>query len=204
MKAREQLCAAVRVVAPAVVFIAVQLLLKTIAGHFCADAVGEGTIACALTCALLPGIGCAYGRETGKLQAERQALLWEGGILSAVLAVGAILYLHRGTDGAETIIKVLGWGVIGPINEEIVYRGFVFQRGRKLWPLWPALLLSAVMFAAGHASVRQFAAAFVAGLLFAAVYERSGRLIIPIMLHIGWNLVVSTKLTETFLVFKMF
>ena len=188
MNEREELFGIARVTAPAIVFVASQLLLKKIGCLFCADAVREDVISSAVTCALLPWTVWAYRRRECRPRPESRALRLAGMVLSLALTLGLVLCLCRGVPDIDAAVRVLGWGVIGPINEEIVYRGFVYQRGRKCLPFSGAVLLSALMFAAGHATAVQFVAALIAAVLFAAVYERSGRLIVPIMLHIGWNL----------------
>jgi len=48
--------------------------------------------------------------------------------------------------------SLLGAALLGPMAEEVLYRGFLFQQlwHRARWPVWAAALVSALMFALAH------------------------------------------------------
>lgn len=78
-----------------------------------------------------------------------------------------------------------------PVIEEVAHRGLVqtalVQAGL---PRWPAILFAAAAFAAMHWSVvppPALAALFVLGIALGWSYEKTGRLIAPIMLHMLFN-----------------
>jgi len=78
--------------------------------------------------------------------------------------------------------------------EEILYRGYQLQNIRDGAGLWMGILLSSVIFAVSHAAnpnsvwYTTVAGIFVAGLLLAYGWLRTGSLWLPIGLHIGWNM----------------
>ncbi len=80
--------------------------------------------------------------------------------------------------------------VLSPLLEEAVYRGALFGSLRREMPGWAAALLSASLFAAGHQGLPGIIAAMAFGLLAAWLKEKTGELRWPILLHIGWNLVM--------------
>jgi membrane protease YdiL (CAAX protease family) len=78
------------------------------------------------------------------------------------------------------------------VREEILYRGLLFRLLSKIVGTWGALLLSAAWFGASHATAP--GATFIglsgvalAGVLLGAAYAVTGRLWLPIGLHLGWN-----------------
>ena len=85
--------------------------------------------------------------------------------------------------------------LVGPICEEVFFRGLVFASLRQRWPLWASAVTSGLVFALPHlfgASWGPATALFLfeialGGIAAAYVYETSGSLLSPIVLHISWN-----------------
>jgi uncharacterized protein len=78
------------------------------------------------------------------------------------------------------------------VREEIMYRGVMFRLCSKIVGTWGALLVSAAWFAASHATnpgatTTGLLVIALAGVLFGAAYTATGRLWLPIGLHLGWN-----------------
>ena len=86
--------------------------------------------------------------------------------------------------------------VVGPITEEIFFRGVLFTALRtRCKPHW-AILLSGAIFAAAHANIVGFLPICLLGCMLAAVYERTGSLLSPIAVHVVHNfLLVGSALT---------
>lgn len=78
--------------------------------------------------------------------------------------------------------------VVAPITEEILFRGGLFRYLRTRIPRLPALLIPAVIFAALHANLVAFAPLVALGILLAVAYERTGRIVVPIVAHALFNL----------------
>jgi membrane protease YdiL (CAAX protease family) len=90
---------------------------------------------------------------------------WRGTRLAlvATLPMAAMLGTASGIRfNAESLLSV---AVLGPIAEEVLYRGFLFQQlwQRARWPVWAAALGSALVFALAHH--RNLDEALVLGLL---------------------------------------
>ena len=81
---------------------------------------------------------------------------------------------------------VLGACIIGPLCEELVFRGLLAGRlaryGQK-----PGAFISALLFGLYHANLEQFFYAFLLGLLLAYVYYRTGLLRVSVALHMVLN-----------------
>jgi len=77
--------------------------------------------------------------------------------------------------------------ILGPIAEEIFFRGFVYSAIKKRMGLVWAVLLSSVLFAGLHAHLVGFFPIVVLGILLAYLYEKSGSLIPSITVHVIHN-----------------
>ncbi|MDR0248434.1 MAG: CPBP family intramembrane metalloprotease [Oscillospiraceae bacterium] len=82
--------------------------------------------------------------------------------------------------------------LFAPIIEEIVYRGFVQGRARRLLGPRHAIFISAAVFGAAHLSFSavtlvQAAYAAALGILLGWVYERRRNIIVPIAMHMAFN-----------------
>src|SRR5262249_9187312 len=71
--------------------------------------------------------------------------------------------------------------VLGPIVEEILFRGILLSRWSSKWGMRKAALISALAFAIAHADVL---GAFFFGLCFTILYLRTQTLLIPIVAHV--------------------
>lgn len=90
--------------------------------------------------------------------------------------------------------------LIGPLFEEIFFRGFVYGALKKRWGTRGGLVATALLFAAVHFNAFQFLPIFGLGLLLTFLYESTGSLIPSITLHV-LNNSISVVLTFTFLRF---
>ena len=80
---------------------------------------------------------------------------------------------------------------IGPINEELVYRGFSLSKSRELMKTPWAVFLNACLFAAAHTGILQMGLSFLAGAMFSMLVICCGNLIFPSVSHICVNLVLT-------------
>ncbi|AOY59186.1 abortive infection domain protein [Desulfococcus multivorans] len=90
--------------------------------------------------------------------------------------------LLRETDDRITLFVV--GGLIGPVAEEIFFRGILYGYLRR-WGVVMATGISTAAFVLLHSSPGVVQA--VGGILFAAAYEAKGRLTAPITLHVLGN-----------------
>lgn len=89
--------------------------------------------------------------------------------------------------GGSFIVSLIAIGVVGPIFEEILFRGLVFGELRKIMRVRPAILIQALLFGIYHMNVIQGSYAILIGLLLGFVYYRSNSMIAPTIVHIVIN-----------------
>jgi uncharacterized protein len=90
--------------------------------------------------------------------------------------------------GERTLFFIVG-GAIAPIAEEVLFRGFLYTYCRR-WGIISALTLSTALFAALHLPGGLPLTQIIGGIAFALVYEASGSLIAPVLIHSLGNLAI--------------
>jgi len=92
----------------------------------------------------------------------------------------------------EAVLTYLTFFVaaLGPVMEEIFFRGFLYNAIKKETGVKPALLISAVLFSFLHAHVVGFLPILVLGVFLAYLYEKTGSLIPSITVHVIHNLLM--------------
>jgi len=99
------------------------------------------------------------------------------------------------SDSRWFLIFLLFFGaLVGPVTEEIFFRGFLYPPLRRRVGRVPAILISAFCFAALHGNLIQLLPIFGLGVILALLRERTGSLIPSIALHCGHNLAVLSLL----------
>lgn len=164
--------------------------------------------------ALLPVLtaGRPYARLLGPTRGT--PMMWAIGIGVGIVTVivaytvnaVAVLVFGDGTTVEQGILESASQGgpalvlvvliavVIGPITEEVIYRGVFFRALADKVGMWAGATLSAAVFAVVHVEVvfsqpLALAGLFVVGLLLALAYHRTGSLLVPIVGHAVFNAV---------------
>lgn len=162
------------------------------------------------------GLGYLAARDEWDLirleRPTRRDLLWVGGGLVAlfvVYLVGTAAMSVLGIESGESVIAQQGEAnpvyflyltvvtivLVGPA-EELIFRGIVYGELRRLWGPIPAIIGSSAVFASIH--LWSFSGAgmlisllmvFLLGSVLAAIYERSGNLIVVAVAHGLFNAV---------------
>jgi len=91
-----------------------------------------------------------------------------------------------------SILRVLAVGILGPIAEELIFRGYLFNRLKRLKILndWALIIIIAAGWASLHYtySIPVISIIFVDGIFLGAALLKSRSLVVPILMHICWNL----------------
>uniref|UniRef100_A0A0D9XDN9 CAAX prenyl protease 2/Lysostaphin resistance protein A-like domain-containing protein n=1 Tax=Leersia perrieri TaxID=77586 RepID=A0A0D9XDN9_9ORYZ len=144
-------------------------------------------------------------------------LLWAGtGLFGAIISIAlvgvAMNYLNgeppeRDTDSLVLLLPLIGsssastaflvgiTGVLAPILEETVFRGFLMVSLTKWFPTPVCILVSAALFAFAHLTPGQFPQLFILGVALGFSYAQTHNLLTPITIHAFWNSGVILLLT---------
>ncbi len=94
-----------------------------------------------------------------------------------------------------TVVTIASLIIIGPILEEIVYRGIIFNQLNTRMKIVSSAIISALLFAFGHrSSFVHFLLSFLFGMEQVWLYCTTGTLIAPILVHITNNAVADLVL----------
>lgn len=88
----------------------------------------------------------------------------------------------------NSVFSFLYVGIIGPIAEELIFRGVTLQKARRTMPFFAANILQALLFAIYHMNLIQGLYAFAIGLCFGLVRYTFNTLKASIALHMSVNL----------------
>ena len=80
--------------------------------------------------------------------------------------------------------------ILGPIIEEMFFRGFMYSALRKRLGIWAGAFLSGSIFSLLHTNVVGFLPIMTLGVLLAYLYEKTGSLVAPIAVHIIHNSII--------------
>lgn len=94
----------------------------------------------------------------------------------------------RPNDTGDWMLSVLAVVVFGPLGEEIVFRGLIQHAARFVFGRGLAVLFTALVFAVAHGQPWNLSSLLLMGLLLALVFEATGSLLAPIVVHAAYNL----------------
>lgn len=114
------------------------------------------------------------------------------------LALFALLPAVLGLPPASSLAFILLNTMLVGLSEEWMFRGVLFQGLRSRLAMWPAILLTSLLFGAVHIlnvittgqlveSIVQAVAAFMSGMLLIALLIRTGSIWTPIVYHALWD-----------------
>ncbi len=87
------------------------------------------------------------------------------------------------------LLFFLSISIITPIKEEILFRGIIYRFLAERYHFVVGLIASSVIFGLLHGGYPF--SAITMGIVFALLYKLTKSLMVPIALHIGWNLFVA-------------
>ncbi|MGN0362999.1 MAG: lysostaphin resistance A-like protein [Bilifractor sp.] len=90
-------------------------------------------------------------------------------------------------ENQNLLLLVIGTVILGPIAEEMIFRGMLYRRARYYTGRWMGAFICALCFGIYHGNVIQFLYAFVLGFLLVWVYRKSGDLRVAVAAHMCVN-----------------
>ena len=86
------------------------------------------------------------------------------------------------------ILQIGALAFIGPVTEEIVFRGLVYKRIKGYTDSLKGGIISAALFGIYHFNLVQGIYGFVLGILLVYVYEKYKTIAAPVILHVSANI----------------
>lgn len=95
------------------------------------------------------------------------------------------------SENISIYISVFIVGLITPITEEILFRGFMYDGIKLVSNKYVAIILTAMIFAITHGNIEQGIYALVVGLFFGYILEKYKNILYTIVIHCAMNGVVA-------------
>jgi membrane protease YdiL (CAAX protease family) len=133
----------------------------------------------------------------------RRGLVWSASFAIVACLVFFVLYVAGvnalvliktplPTKLSKIILFLFVGGILGPVAEEIFFRGILYGFLRR-WGVLFAVALSTMVFAVFHPmSQALLVPQVVGGIVFAVAYEIEGNLLVPITIHVLGNMAIFT------------
>lgn len=125
--------------------------------------------------------------------------LWPVEFFLQKTAFGGAFMEHvfsRLPDMGDGYVTLLAMQAVIVLGEEIGFRGFFLGKGMKIFPFWPTVLVSAVLFAAAHITAGPAAIVicdvgmiFIDAILFALIFRKSGNCLVCWIPHFVNNII---------------
>lgn len=87
----------------------------------------------------------------------------------------------------EKLLLIFLAVVMAPLAEETIFRGYIFGTIRQHLGRWPAILINSAVFAMIHGHVPALLGLFILAVFLTLIYEHTGSLWAPIILHAFFN-----------------
>lgn len=117
-------------------------------------------------------------------------------VMPMISVINLISMMLAGENAAASMLGTLQqlpmWvsflciAVLPGVVEEFIFRGLLYSEYRRR-RTWGAIVASGVLFGLMHMNLNQFCYAFVIGILFCLVYEATGSLLAPMLMHMVYN-----------------
>jgi membrane protease YdiL (CAAX protease family) len=136
-------------------------------------------------------------------QGFQKGLIWSAGFGIIILISFSILYwlginalalihMHLPKSLKKIILFFFVGGIVGPIAEEIFFRGILYGFFRR-WGVVIALIVSTLLFVLAHPVLPGIPVTQVGGgIVFALAYEKERSLMVPLTIHVLGNMAIFT------------
>lgn len=93
------------------------------------------------------------------------------------------------TSGSLPVRLLMAFAAVvaAPLTEELLFRGLLYGVCKRFTDSWFAALVTSLLFASVHLHIGSFIPLFALALILVAVYEITGSLLVPILMHALFN-----------------
>ncbi|HEY4553422.1 MAG TPA: type II CAAX endopeptidase family protein [Bacillaceae bacterium] len=117
---------------------------------------------------------------------------------AVAILIETAIGIDPGSENTQDLLDMINFfpwiiiiiSIVGPILEEIVFRKVIFGMFYNRFPFWAAALLSSLIFSVAHMDFTHILLYTAMGFVFAFLYVRTKRIIVPIIAHVMMNTMV--------------
>ena len=107
-----------------------------------------------------------------------------------------------GLSGHLSPLMLLYAVLLGPVLEELTYRGLSYRYASEAFGFWAANIIQALFFGFAHMNLIQGIYAFALGMVLGYVYSLTGNILTTMVLHIFFNLLSGAGESLTYICSK--
>ncbi len=96
---------------------------------------------------------------------------------------------HLPSSGLGIAVAAVTAVLVAPLAEELLFRGLIYRLARRAWGVWPAAVVSSLVFGLIHGEPWFLFGLIGLGLVLAYLYETTGSLLAPVLAHALHNAV---------------
>ena len=96
-------------------------------------------------------------------------------------------FLAERRSGPARVVVVISAVLIAPVQEEFIFRGYLYGVMRRYVGPFVGVVGSALLFAGIHVNAASFGALFVLAVCLTLAYEWTGSIFVPMTMHALFN-----------------
>lgn len=123
--------------------------------------------------------------------------------------LNSVIYFTNKFDGNNLpiLVQIISSGILGPILEELIFRGIVYNKLKEFNKPMRAIILTSVIFGIIHFDIINAIYAFGVSFILIYLYEKYKTLKAPIIMHISLNttiILMINFITKGFVIFNSY
>ena len=130
-----------------------------------------------------------HKRNHGDKKSYAAYILFFTSIFISLMIVSAFIF--RKPEKISSFPEFISIVFIAPVSEEIIFRYMTFEKCRDIMKIIPSVIVSSLLFAAGHVNICNVLISFLTGILLSAIYIGTSSIIFPVILHSFANFILS-------------
>jgi len=123
--------------------------------------------------------------------------------------LNSVIYFTNKFDGNSLpiLVQIISSGILGPILEELIFRGLVYNKLKEFNKPMRTIILTSVIFGIIHFDIINAIYAFGVSFILIYLYEKYKTLKAPILMHISLNttiILMINFITRGFVIFNLY
>lgn len=98
--------------------------------------------------------------------------------------------VHDAQFSLDLVSSFVLYGLLSPVMEEIIFRGILYNRMKRVFPIAVSIIVSSFLFGVYHANLVQGVYGTIMGLIIVMVYERMNSFVSAVIFHSVANITV--------------
>jgi len=98
--------------------------------------------------------------------------------------------VNKALYSVDIFFGLIFYGICSPLAEELLFRGIIYNRMKRVFPVVFSIIVSSLLFGVFHANIVQGIYGTLMGAFIAFMYEKYKDFKVPVLIHMVANIVV--------------